>query len=375
MRVGIEIRAIIEPQAGGIVQCLQGIFAELCRSNTADEFHFFGIERNRTIFPDESSNVRRYSLGEDVYWSRLEALLLDLQIDVLFRSYPISDPLSFPLERQVCFVPDLQHEIFPQFFSEEDLAERRASFSRLLQGSAAVGTLSHHARVMIRNHYPNAFDDVFLMPPGNQFGSLSESSSIALSSRVQALRPFFYFPAKLWPHKNHSTLLQAFALFRQSSPAHERFSLVLSGDPAGWEAFEGSYDTPNVTHLGFVAREDVALLYQNAAALVFPSLFEGFGMPLLEAFHFECPVVCSRSASLPEVAQDAAILIDACSPVELAEAMAKIVGDEHLRRSLIGKGKQRCKAYSWQASATALRDALERVHQRENSRGRSGMQA
>jgi glycosyltransferase involved in cell wall biosynthesis len=365
VRVGIEIRAMNEPHAGGIIQHLDGIFAELCRSAIQDEFYFFGTKHNQNIFPHISGNVRRYSLEKNKYWAKLDKALLKKQIDVLFRCYPVSDSLSFPLRKQVVFVPDLQHEVFPQFFSEPHLAARRQNFSRLIQASGAVGTNSHHARTMIRDHHGTAFDDVFLMPPGSQFAlATTDLSNVALRLKVKSLRPFFYFPAKLWPHKNHAILLQAFALFRSSSPAHERFSLVLTGDPTGWYAFEAAYDTSRVSHLGYIARKSMPLLYRNASALVFPSLFEGFGMPVLEAFRFECPVVCSRSASLPEVAGDAAILIDPKSPAELAQAMAKIVDEEHLRRSLIDLGRNRCEAYSWQASAKALRDALERVCQR-----------
>jgi len=370
VRVGIEIRAIAEPHAGGIVPHLQGLFAELCPSAPTDEFHFFGTIFNKTLFPPIAPNMRWHSLPlGPSYWARLDSLLRETRIDVLFRSFPLSDPLEFPLRKQVCNIPDLAHEALPHLFSAAELAERRSNFARMIQGSGAVGTNSHHARAMIREHYRSPFDDVFLMPSGRPVGPAAAivASDAVRHSKFQSLRPFFYFPAKLWPHKNHATLLQAFALFRRSAPAHASFSLVLTGDPEGWEAFQGGHDTSGVTHLGYLTREDVYRLYENAAALVYPSLFEGFGAPVIEAFSFGCPVICSNAGSLPEVAQDAAIIVDPENPEALAHAMARIVSQEGLRQSLVAKGGKRCDAYSWQDSARALHDALERVHQRNAS--------
>ena len=366
MRVGIEIRCIVEQSSGGITPFLQGVFSELCQTAPEHEFHFFGTMFNCSLFQDEASNVRRHTLPLRTYWERLDTLLYETSIDVLFRSFPLSDHLRFPLRRQVCFVPDLQHEVYPGFFSAEELARRRRDFPRLIEGSGAIGTLSNHARAMIRDRYPNTADDIFLMPAGSQFALAPADGppDDAASSEVRSLQPFFYYPANLWPHKNHPVLLEAFALFRKSSPAHAQFSLVLSGDRTGYEAIKRDHDCTGVHHLGFVLREQVAMLYQSAVALVFPSLFEGFGMPVLEAFGFDCPVVSSNAASLPELVQGAALLVDPTNPGKLAQAIARIASDDELRRTLIAKGRERFKAYSWRDAAASLRAGLERVHER-----------
>jgi glycosyltransferase involved in cell wall biosynthesis len=366
VRIGVEIRYIVEQHTGGITPLLQGVFDELCRSAPNHDFHFFGTIFNRGLFPQQGLNVYRYSLPLDCYWARLETLFCSQQIDVLFRSFPVDDPLKFPLSRQVCFVPDLQHEAYPSFFTPAELTRRHRNFGRLIEGCGAVGSLSEHARGMIREKYQNQFDDVFVMPGSSQFKGKPSSAPTddPETSKIRSLSPFFYFPAKLWPHKNHALLLKAFSSFRTSSPAHENFTLVLSGDPKGWAALEADYDTTNVVHLGFVPRHVVTLLYQNATGLVFPSLFEGFGMPVLEAFGLGCPVISSNAASLPEVAGDAAILVDPNDAEEVARAMAMVSSDEQLRQSMIAKGRERFRSYSWAKPAGALRDAIERVHDR-----------
>jgi hypothetical protein len=169
----------------------------------------------------------------------------------------------------------------------------------------------------------------------------------------------------MWPHKNHALLLRAFEQFRTSRSTHGKFSLVLSGHSQGWAELAAQQDATAVTHLGFVSRDELSLVYRNAEALVFMSLSEGFGMPVLEAFGFECPVLCSNKTSLPEIAGDAALLLDPTDAGAVARAMAAIVTDEKLRASLVEKGKARFKEYSWERPAIALHEALTRVHERK----------
>jgi len=322
---------------------------------------------NQDLFSNQFPNLRKYSLPLAAYWERLESLLGTTKIDVLFRGFPVDDELSFPLHKQVTLVPDLQHELYPEFFSAEVLAARRKDFPRLIRGSGAVGTISEYTRSVITTHYHNQFDDIFLMPPASQFniGSTRENVRPGFSERIKSLQPYFFFPANMWPHKNHALLLRAFKQFRTSRSAHGKFSLILSGHSQGWEALSAQQDAAAVTHLGFVSRDELSLVYRNAEALVFMSLCEGFGMPVLEAFGFECPVLCSNTTSLPEIAGDAALLVEPNDADAVVRAMTAIVSDEMLRASLVEKGKGRFKQYSWERPAMALHKALARVHERK----------
>src|SRR5262249_60187171 len=116
---------------------------------------------------------------------------------------------------------------------------------------------------------------------------------------------FFLFPATLGPHKNQGRLLEAFARFRQQT--RRPICLVLTGHPDGWPALQAGYPDLPVHHLGFVRPALLRHLYERARALVFFSLHEGFGMPLLEAFDAGTPVRCSTTTSLPEVGGDAVL--------------------------------------------------------------------
>lgn len=150
--------------------------------------------------------------------------------------------------------------------------------------------------------------------------------------------PFLLYPAKPWPHKNHARLREAFALVRRERP---ELRLVLTGG-AGHPPQDG------VEQRERVSLDELAELYRSASALVFPSLYEGFGQPPLEAMACGCPVACSNAAALPEVVGDAARLFDPESPEEIAAAVAEVLDDPEPWRA---RGLARAAEFSWARSA------------------------
>jgi glycosyltransferase involved in cell wall biosynthesis len=152
--------------------------------------------------------------------------------------------------------------------------------------------------------------------------------------------PFLLYPARAWPHKNHARLLEAFALVRRDRPDLE---LVLTG--AGHDAVRLP---PGVSLLGHVPLHELAGLYRRAAALVFPSLYEGFGQPPLEAMACGCPVAVSRIPPLEEVCGDAATYFDPDDPEAIADGIRAALAGE-----TVAAGLERARAFTWQASAQA----------------------
>uniref|UniRef100_UPI0025BAF438 glycosyltransferase family 4 protein n=1 Tax=Halovivax sp. TaxID=1935978 RepID=UPI0025BAF438 len=120
-------------------------------------------------------------------------------------------------------------------------------------------------------------------------------------------------------------------------------------------------DRENVRHLGYVPAEDLPALYRTATAFVYPSLYEGFGLPPLEAMACETPVVASEAASIPEVVGDAALLVDPRDADEIASALERVLTDAKLRDELIDAGRARARAFSWRTSARRLADVFEEV--------------
>jgi glycosyltransferase involved in cell wall biosynthesis len=155
----------------------------------------------------------------------------------------------------------------------------------------------------------------------------------------QARDPYLVYPARNWPHKNHARLFEAFQLLRRDRP---ELKLVLTGD-----------DHPNlpdgVVSLGRVPPDELVTHYQRAAALVFPSLNEGFGFPPLEAMACGCPVAVSRRTSLPEICGDSAEYFDPTDPADIAAAVGRVLDldtDNRIRAGLV-----RAQRYTWERSA------------------------
>ncbi len=362
MRVGIEARFIEFGASGGIAPLLQNVLSTLVRRNPGHEFFVYGTIFNRGLVDPAAPNVVTEALPLDLgsAWQSLDTRLARDNVDVLFRSYPVVDTLAFPLDRQIVLIPDLQHDFFPEFFGAENLKQRRSAFARFLGKAGAIGTISEYARETILASPHNRCRDVFLMPPAlKSRAAADEPASRAIAERMAAIRSFFLYPANLWPHKNHERLLQAFEVFLKETGRND--ALVLTGHPEGWKKLAEKYGHLPVHHLGFIGEGDLQFLYRHALALAFFSLYEGFGMPLLEAFDATCPVICSNTTSLPEVGGDAVLSCDPRDVAAMAGLMERVVADGKLRESLAARGRSRLSRFQWAKSADELMAALKRV--------------
>jgi glycosyltransferase involved in cell wall biosynthesis len=197
------------------------------------------------------------------------------------------------------------------------------------------------------------------------FSRVEDSSSLEdARDRYGLPRKFVISVGTLEPRKNYPRLISAYALLRRLTglPHH----LVIAGKP-GW-LFEETYDrarTEGVTEcvhfLGFVPDRDLALLYALADLMVFPSLYEGFGIPPLEAMACSTPVVCSNNSSLPESVGDAALLVNAENVEEIADAMARVLTNTELRAHLVELGETQAAQFTWQAAAQKLLTAYKKA--------------
>ena len=198
------------------------------------------------------------------------------------------------------------------------------------------------------------------IPPGPL--GLRELIDEPLSSSERSTIPsnrFFVYPANLWPHKNHERLIRAFERFAERR--REPFGLVLTGHADGEDRAIAAPGSVQVQHLGFVSRRLLAELYRRCTALTYFSMYEGFGIPLLEAFELDAPVLCSDVASLPEVGGEATLFGDPTSVDGMSSLMARIADQPDLRRGLRCRGQARLAAFSWGRSADNLLAALRDV--------------
>jgi glycosyltransferase involved in cell wall biosynthesis len=255
-------------------------------------------------------------------------------------------PLTVTIPRKtglpyVTSVLDLQHEVYPRFFSRAELAYRRFAYRAAVAESELVVTISEHAREAIIERLGVPDERVRVIYLGLDVERLRPGN--------QPREPFLLYPANGWPHKNHARLLEAFALIRRERP---ELRLVLTGG-----GHSGA--TPESVEVrGLVPLDELVSLYRRAAALVFPSRYEGFGQPVLEAMACGCPVACSDIPALAEVAGDAARTFEP----DDAEAIAAAVGDvlaDPARYS--ARGLERAASFTWERAATQYEDVYREL--------------
>lgn len=365
MKIAIDLRTVTFGETGGLTQWLQGALGHLIRGDKDNDYLVFGMPYNYHLLDFQAPNLRRVTFSVADYDKRIKDRLDFEKFDVLFRCFPYERDLDFPIHRQVVCLPDRRHEHFPDDYPSDKLRERRRLYHYFQGMAGAIGTFSEFGRQDLLSCPWTTCQDVFLMPPALP-QRLTEAETEAVGDEVEGLvdGPYFLYPANLWPHKNHAALLEAFARFHQIDPD---VHLVLTGYRDAWGVFAGKYKRFPVTHLGFVPPASLAALYRRAKALVYPSLHETFGLPLLEAFAAGVPVLCSQGMSLEEIGGDAVLSCDPRSVDSIVEGMVRIAKDEPLRRQLIERGRGRLACYSWDDAAAALRGAFERVARRADS--------
>jgi glycosyltransferase involved in cell wall biosynthesis len=273
---------------------------------------------------------------------------------------------------------DLQHLHLIDFW-RKDVARARDAYYRLgcrLADCVALGSDWCRDDVIAQYQVPRSRTAVVRVAPPTQTAAPPSVGFCASVREKFALPPrFMFYPAVTWPHKNHLGLLTALA--KVYADHRLPVELVCSGQNG-----RGSQEilrhaqrlgvVDRVRFLGFVERTELCALYRLAEFCIFPSLFEGAGLPVLEAFDEGCPVAASNVASIPEYAGDAALLFDPRDRDSMADAILTMANREDLRRELAARGKARAGLYSWTAVAQGYKELYCRLAARSDSLRSSG---
>lgn len=289
--------------------------------------------------------------GSDIV---LEKIISKYHFDLWFCPFFNLEPRPVKIPSLIT-IPDIQHEYYPENFSKKELLSRKRYIQPSGEMATEIITISHFSKQCFIERLGLDPEKIHVVPL-----SADDSYSKPLEGGEGIIKKFslpgeyFLYPANGWPHKNHLTLLQGFSLYRTTcnTPLH----LVLTGsgllgNPAVMDLLSHIQGKEFVHILGYVDHDDLPALYKNAKALVFPSLFEGFGIPLLEAMATGCPIISSDAASIPEVAGNAAFFFDPHDPRSICAAMHRIIDDHALRENLIRNGKKRVAHYSYDTIA------------------------
>ncbi len=240
-------------------------------------------------------------------------------------------------------VHDVQHLVMPQFFSRATRLYRRFAYEGSARRARVVIAISEHVRETLLARVGLSPENVVVVHSGVDHHRFTPPP-------LPRREPFLLYPSFPWPHKNHALLLEAFALLRRR---HPDLRLVLTGGSHTAYAPADGVDAP-----GFVSADQLVELYRTASAMVFPSLYEGFGQPLLEAMACGCPVAAADAAAIPEVCGGAARLFDPTRPEAIAEAVEEVLARPAPWEA---RGLARAQAFSWDNTARATDDVYARL--------------
>ncbi len=275
-----------------------------------------------------------------------------------------------PSPRPILTIHDLQYLFYPEYFTRAKLTYLKTMMPRSAEAARLVLTPSEYTRRTVIERLNIDPSVVVTVPHGIPLrGEKTEATDVR--ERYSIPGPFFLYPAAMYPHKNHLVLVDAFT---DVLKVHPGCYLVFTG-PKGWTEWKTATHmeqriikeirklgiADRVKRLGYVPGTDLDGLYQEATAMVFPSRFEGFGAPVLEAMSRGCPVIAADATASPEVVDSAGRLVSADNPDEWARAMCDLLEDEEQRSQCVKAGRERAADFDWTRSAGILEDSYRFV--------------
>ena len=272
-------------------------------------------------------------------------------VDLLY--CPFTAPTYFEMGvPTVCTIYDLQHKTYPQFFDAAEVAHRDHIFASACRRATAITAISDYSRRSAIRHGnldPTRIRTIHLRMAQGIDPDAKHDEGV-LTKFGLTPQKYLLYPANFWKHKNHEMLLTAFGMACHTGLAPD-VKLVCTGAPGArrdWliNASHAMNLADRVLFPGYLPSAELAVLLANCRGVVFPSLYEGFGLPVIEAMAAGVPVACSNTASLPEVATDAAILFDPRVPTQMAQAIISLVQDQALCANLKERGRLRAAEFS-----------------------------
>lgn len=369
MRIGMNLMFMVPGEVGASEPLLTNLVKAMLTSD--HEFTIFGIKGFGDAYPE----LRDRTEVVEVPWSS-GAQALRIAAEHSWLAFEVKRRKLDVIHHGVGTTPFLKviptvvtiHDVHVRHYPENFVRPKRLWLRVNVPYSARRCEMVTVPSQWVKNDLVAAYhvnpDRVAVVPFGSEglFGDSPTPATIT-RGRYRLERPYFFFPGRTYPHKNHRFLIDAFA------PLASETDLILTGpswfrDQEIFSAIRHSSLEGKVRHLGQVPRADLGGIYEGAIALVYPSRFEGFGAPVLEAMSAGCPVISSNVAALPEVVADAGILLDPLDRRAWTETMARVAAEPSAREELIRKGRSRASRFSWARSAdlqmAAYKQAVDR---------------
>ncbi len=376
MKIGIDIRAFMDDNFSGIPEYTYNLLKEIFRLDKNNQYILFynsfgdysrqiprlkaaNVKIVHTAYPNKVFNN---VLQRILYWPKIDRLL---NVDLFFVPNIAYIALSAKA-RSILTIHDLSFLRYPEFYSpKRQMWHRVMNIKKMAKRFDRIVAVSEHTKkdiIELCNVDPGRVKVIY-SGVGAQYRPLApgDKDRERVKKHYDLPDKIILFLSTIEPRKNLRGLIKAFDLMRSEHPTLKDYRLILAGSK-GWrykEALRAWHDSAykeDIRFIGYVRPEDKPAIYNLAALFAYPSFYEGFGFPPLEAMASATPVITSAASSLPEVAGDSALLINPENAREIASAMAAVLSDTKLRGDMIVNGLKQSGRFSWEASAKAYLD-------------------
>lgn len=373
MNIGVDLRCLLTPYRTGVgeytVELLQAIL-QVDQTNqyyffynsfseelpAAKEFNFPNVHILRTKIPN-----KLFSLLERIFHYPKLDTLLKKRFKLAKLDYFFSPHLNFTSlsgdTKHIITIHDLTFELFPNFLTfKQRLWHRFLTPKNQCHNANLILTPSENTKRDIANLYHVEGQKISVLYPG--LSNIYKRETPVVTNKYNLPSKFILFLGTIEPRKNLDSLVEAFEIFSKKFPDYK---LVIAGG-SGWKNNLSLYQkNPKIIYIGYVEETDKPNLYRSASVFVYPSFYEGFGFPVLEAMSVGLPVVTSNRSSLPEIASDAALFVNPNRPEEIAFALEQILTSPKYASELSEKGKQKAKNFNWDNAAKNFLNVLNSI--------------
>lgn len=374
-RIGINLLWLVPGVVGGSETYTTRLLQGLAERSSELDYTLFALPQFASAYPELSRTFKtvyaplrgrskgaRVVAGENS-WLALQAARNHTD---LMHHAGGTMPL-IRVSRPMLTIHDLQYLFYPEYFTRAKLTFLQTVMPRSAESARLILTPSEFTRRTVIERLEIDPTLVRVVPHGISPIPSHDVASADIRERYDIEGPFFLYPAATYPHKNHLVLVNGFARLLKM---HPDASLVLTG-AKGWREWSTAKSMESrlaeeiktleiqdrVKRLGYVSGSDLEALYRTACALVFPSRFEGFGAPILEAWARGCPVIAADATALPEVVGDCGRLVSPDNADDWANAMSEVLEDDDQREQYVKAGAARAREFSWLRSADLLENA------------------
>ncbi len=365
MKIAIDIREASGEKAGKGWYTFH-IARNLLKIDQKNDYILYTKEKVPGFDEFDNVKIKQFNLPHLLWHQRVASDVKKEAVDVYFSPSSYITPAILNKNiKSVITVHDLVAFLFPTAHNKKAVFLEKLFLKKALKKSAHVTAVSTNTKRDIINkfHYDESKISTIFCSGSSAFRPLKKETLKPFAHKTNLPAKFFLAVGTIEPRKNYKRLIKAFAALSKVAP---NYHLIIVGKN-GWQ-FEEVYEEirknylgKKVHTLGYISEPSLIKLYNLATALVFPSLYEGFGIPPLEAMQCGCPVIASNTSSIPEVVGDAGLLITPENPESIAKAMHKLIKDDELRANLESQGLIQARKFSWELSAKKLLEVFNSV--------------